>query len=209
MMVAKTIQIDLVGQRVGAIYGKAFFAAADGDGKVVEAIEEFDSLLTDVLDRQPALEQLLGNPMIAVDEKLGVIDHIFSGKASPLMLRFLEVLGRKERLGYLRPILKQVHLLENHRKGLLSVDVTTATPLGTEMYDRLLKATGELLSCQVELTADVNPEMIGGVILKIGDTVYDSSVHAELERLRTRMRSRNIDAIEAQRNRYQAENHEM
>jgi F-type H+-transporting ATPase subunit delta len=208
MLVTKTTQIDLVGQRVGAIYGKAFFSAAEASGKLAEAIEEFDSLIADVLDQQPALEQLLGNPMVGVDEKLGVIDHIFSGKASPLMLSFLEVLGRKERLGYLRPILEQVHLLENRRQGLLSVDVTTATPLGAEMHDRLAEAAGELLSCQVELAADVDPEMIGGVILKIGDTVYDSSVHAELERLRTRIRSRSIDAIEAQRNRHQVENHD-
>lgn len=207
-MVAKTTRIDLIGQRVGAIYGKAFFAAADAGGKLAEAIEEFDSLIADVLDQQPTLEHLLGNPMVGGEEKLEVIDHVFSDKASPLMLSFLRVLGRKERLGYLRPILEQVHLLENRRKGLLSVDVTTATPLGEEMYDRLAETTGKLLTCQVELTADVDPEMIGGVILKIGDTVYDSSVHAELERLRTRIRSRSIDAIEAQRNRYQVEGHD-
>ncbi len=202
-MVANTAQIDLAGERVGAIYGTAFFAAAEAGGKTAEAIEELESLITDVLSPHPELEQLLANPMITAKDKLETIDRIFGSVATPIVLDFLRVLARKERLGYLRPILAQVQALENQRKNRRQVEVTTATPLNEEMREQLFKQVHDLLSLEPELVAHVDPAMIGGVILKIGDTVYDGSVASELERLRTQMIARGTENIETHHNRDQ------
>jgi len=74
--------------------------------------------------------------------------------------------------------------------------VTTALPLNPELEQRLSESTGTLLGCRVELETDVDPSMIGGVILRIGDTVYDGSVVARLARLRKKMSQRVVEAIE-------------
>ncbi len=195
-MVANTAQIDLAGERVGAIYGTAFFAAAESSGKTVEAIEELESLVMDVLSPHPELEQLFANPMIAAKDKLETIDRIFGSVATPMVLDFLRVLARKERLGYLRPILEQVQLLENQRENRRRVEVTTATPLNEQMREQLFKQVHDLLSLEPELVAHVDPEILGGIVLKIGDTVYDGSIAAELERLRTQMIARGTENIE-------------
>ncbi|HJN65135.1 MAG TPA: ATP synthase F1 subunit delta [Pirellulales bacterium] len=195
-MVANTAQIDLAGERVGAIYGTAFFAAAESSGKTVEAIEELESLVMDVLSPHPELEQLFANPMIAAKDKLETIDRIFGSVATPMVLDFLRVLARKERLGYLRPILEQVQLLENQRENRCRVEVTTATPLNEQMREQLFKQVHDLLSLEPELVAHVDPEILGGIVLKIGDTVYDGSIAAELERLRTQMIARGTENIE-------------
>ncbi len=195
-MVANTAQIDLAGERVGAIYGTAFFAAAESSGKTVEAIEELESLVMDVLSPHPELEQLFANPMIAAKDKLETIDRIFGSVATPMVLDFLRVLARKERLGYLRPILEQVQLLENQRENRRRVEVTTATPLNEQMREQLFKQVHDLLSLEPELVAHVDPEILGGIVLKIGDTVYDGSIVAELERLRTQMMTRGTENIE-------------
>jgi F-type H+-transporting ATPase subunit delta len=177
-MVANTAQIDLAGERVGAIYGTAFFAAAESSGTTAEAIEQLESLVTDVLSPHPELEQLLANPMIAAKDKLETIDRIFGSVATPMVLDFLRVLARKERLGYLRPILEQVQLLENQRENRRRVEVTTATPLNEQMREQLFKQVHDLLSLEPELVAHVDPEILGGIVLKIGDTVYDGSIVA-------------------------------
>ncbi|MDP7267958.1 MAG: ATP synthase F1 subunit delta [Pirellulales bacterium] len=195
-MVANTAQIDLAGERVGAIYGTAFFAAAESSGTTAEAIEQLESLVTDVLSPHPELEQLLANPMIAAKDKLETIDRIFGSVATPMVLDFLRVLARKERLGYLRPILEQVQLLENQRENRRRVEVTTATPLNEQMREQLFKQVHDLLSLEPELVAHVDPEILGGIVLKIGDTVYDGSIVAELERLRTQMMTRGTENIE-------------
>ena len=195
-MVANTVQIDLACERVGAIYGTAFFAAAESSGTTAEAIEQLESLVTDVLSPHPELEQLLANPMIAAKDKLETIDRIFGSVATPMVLDFLRVLARKERLGYLRPILEQVQLLENQRENRRRVEVTTATPLNEQMREQLFKQVHDLLSLEPELVAHVDPEILGGIVLKIGDTVYDGSIVAELERLRTQMMTRGTENIE-------------
>ena len=195
-MVAKNKEIDLVGQRVAAIYGKAVFDAAGSSGNRAEVIEQLDSLVADVLDQSPALDDLLANPMIAAEHKLGLINAIFSGRALPVVLSFLQAVAKNERLSHLRSIIDYIHQLENKENKVRQVGVTTALPLNPELEQRLSESTGTLLGCRVELETDVDPSMIGGVILRIGDTVYDGSVTARLERLRKKMSQGVAEAIE-------------
>ncbi len=76
------------------------------------------------------------------------------------------------------------------------MEVTTATPLNEQMREQLFKQVHDLLSLEPELVAHVDPEILGGIVLKIGDTVYDGSIVAELERLRTQMMTRGTENIE-------------
>ena len=196
-MVAKNKEIDLIGQRVAAIYGKAVFDAAVSSGNQAEVIEQLDSLVADVLEHSPTLEALLANPMVSAEDKLDLVQAIFSGRALPLVLSFLQTLAKNARLGYMRSIVEYVHQLQNEAADVRQVGATTAVPLSAELEQRLKESAGSLLGCQVELETDTDPSMIGGVILRIGDTVYDGSVAARLERLRTQMRDGTIQAIES------------
>ena len=195
-MVAKNKEIDLVGQRVAAIYGKAVFDAAGSSGNRAEVIEQLDSLVADVLDQSPKLDELLSNPMVSAEDKLGLIQTVFSGHALPLVLSFLQTLAKNARLGYLRPIVDYVHHLKNEESNVRQVTATTAVPLTAELEQSLKESAGAVLDSQVELETDVDPSMIGGVILRIGDTVYDGSVTARLERLRKKMSQGAAEAIE-------------
>ena len=195
-MVAKNKEIDLIGQRVAAIYGTAVFDAAVASGNLAEVIEQLASLVVDVLDPSPSFDNLLANPMVAAEDKLRLIQSVFSGRALPRVLSFLQILAKNARLGYLRSIIHYVHQLKNEKSNVRQVAATTAVPLSAELEQRLKESTGALLDCRVELETDVDPSMIGGVILRIGDTVYDGSVAARLERLRTQMSDGTIQAIE-------------
>ena len=101
-MVANNKAIDLVSQRIAAIYGKAVFDAAVAEGNRDEVIEQLDSLVTDVLDASPQLDALFGNPMISAEQKLAIIQAIFSGRALPIVLSFLQAVAKNQRLVYLR-----------------------------------------------------------------------------------------------------------
>ena len=196
-MVARNKEIDLIGQRVAAIYGKAIFDAAASSGDQAEVIEQLDSLVADVLEPSPALDALLANPLVSAEDKLALIQAIFSGRALPLVLSFLQTLAKNERLGYLRSIVDYVHQLKNEASDVRQVAATTAVPLSTELEQRLKESAGSLLGCQVELETDVDSSMLGGVILRIGDTVYDGSVVKRLEQLRKQMSDGTIEAIES------------
>jgi F-type H+-transporting ATPase subunit delta len=204
-MAEETAQIDLTGQQVAAIYGKAFFGAATSAGDVDAAIEEFDSLVADVLDANRPFEQFLTNRMIGFEEKIGVLDRVFGSRSSPVLLNFLKVLAENERLGYLRPILNQVHELENEFKKRVRVLVTTATPLEPQLKAGLEQEIRKQTGHEPELVETTKPDLIGGIVLQIGDTVFDGSVVTELKRMRTRLRARNIEEIETNRGRFQTE----
>ncbi|MEK6249420.1 MAG: ATP synthase F1 subunit delta, partial [Planctomycetales bacterium] len=191
---------------VGVIYGKAFFGAAESAGSIDTLVEELASLVEDVLDRNPAFEEFLANPMVGSEDKSGVLDRVFAADASPVMLNFLKVLAENDRLGYLRPILQQVHQLNNERNHQIRVEVRTAHPLDdalqSELADRIRSQSGY----EPELVASVDPDMIGGIVLRIGDTVYDGSVSAELHRMHRRLLAKNIEEIETNRTRFQLDN---
>ena len=202
-MAANTAQIDLTGERVGAIYGKAFFGAAESSGAMAAAVEEFESLITEVVDPNPEFERLLANQMIGCEDKIKMLDRIFAPTASTGMLSFLKVLAENERLGYLRPILRQVYELNNQRLNRVRVDARTAMPLEPAIKNQLRQRVRDLLGKEAELIETVDSDMIGGIVLRIGDTVFDGSVNAELERMRKRILARNIEQIETNRDRFQ------
>lgn len=202
-MVADDKAIDLNSQRIAAIYGKAIFDAAVSQSNRAQVIEQLDSLVDDVLDPTPQLSALFANPMIAADQKMDLIQSIFSGRALPLVLSFLEALAKHGRLNHLRAIVDHVHQLKNEADNVQSVGVTTAFPLSDELADRLRESIGSLRGCRVELEPQVDPRMLGGVVLRIGDTVYDGSIKAGLNRLRKEISQGVLEAIESDHEKFE------
>ena len=202
-MVANNKATDLVSQRIAAIYGKAVFDAAVGAGNRDEVIEQLDSLITDVLDPSPRLDALFANPMISAEQKSAIIQAIFSGRAMPLVLSFLQAVAKNGRLIHLRSIVDYVHHLGNESDNVRRVGATTAHPMSPELTERLTESTGKLLGCRVQLETKVDPTILGGVILRIGDTVYDGSITVRLEQLRQEMIRGVLEAIEGDRQKFE------
>ncbi|NIP86156.1 MAG: ATP synthase F1 subunit delta [Planctomycetales bacterium] len=193
--------IDVLGQQVGAVYAKALYDAAGGEAEVV--IDEFQSLVTEVLDAFPDFEKLLASPMISAEEKQDILHRALQGRISPLLLNFLRVLAKNERLAYVRPILDCLIDVHNQRRGRIRVDVTTAAPLDSGSAAELKERIRALLGREPELVPGADPDLIGGLQLRVGDTVYDGSVTTKLQQIRTRLHHRNVEAIETNRDRFQ------
>ena len=203
-MVAQNKAIDLASQGIAAIYGKAIFDAAVAEGNQAEVIEQLDSLINDVLATSPKLVMLFANPMIPAERKLELIESIFLGRALPIVLSFLKALAKNGRLSDLRAIVNQVHQLKNESDNVRQVSATTAEPLSPELTDQLSQSAETLLGCRVELETEVDPSILGGFVLRIGDTVYDSSVTARLERLRKEMSQGILEAIESDQGKFES-----
>ncbi|NIL98581.1 MAG: ATP synthase F1 subunit delta [Planctomycetales bacterium] len=200
-MTAPKKTIDVLGQRVGTVYAKALYDAAQGEAAAV--IQEFQSLVGDVLDAFPDFEKLLASPMIPADQKRDIVQRTLGGQISPLLLNFLRVVAKNERLGNLRAILGCLIDLHNQRSGRVRVDVTTATTLADSTAAALKDRIRSLLGREPELVVRTDPRLIGGLQLRVGDTVYDGSVLTNLQQLRSRLRQRNVEEIETNRQRFQ------
>ncbi len=202
-MPATKRHIDVEGQKIGSVYAEGLYDAAAAQGKTAELIEEFDSLISDVFDAYPKFERLLASEMIDTEEKKQMIDRTLASQTSPLLLNFLRVCADRERLRYLRAISRELHAIHNERLGRVHVDVTAAAPMDEQTTSGVRDQIARMLGQEPEINVLIDPELIGGIQVRVGDTVYDGSVAAELRRMREAIVQRNSVEIEGNREKFQ------
>jgi F-type H+-transporting ATPase subunit delta len=189
-------------EHVAGVYAEAFLGAARAAGKTDELLGEFDSLVRDVLDGYPKLEEILVSALISHDDKIDIIDRVFGTQASPLVLNFLKVLSGHGRLDCLRAVQRRAHQLLDEFQGRVRVRVTTAAPVDPELAGRIAQGLSGLLDGEPVLEQAVDPELIGGVVVQVGDTVYDGSIAWQLENVRQQMIDRSAHEIQSRRDRF-------
>ena len=199
---ARSSVLDIDAQQVGALYAKAFLGTVEKAGKTESAMEEFDSLITDVLDRQPKFESVLASGAIPTEQVVDILDKALGKQASPLFLNFLKVMARHGRLNCLRAVHRSAHELYNEMRGRVVVRMITATEVGVAMAGLVAKSLRGVLGVEPVLEREINPDLIAGIVLQIGDTVYDGSVRTQFQRLRTSMLERSIHEIQSRRDRF-------
>ena len=107
---AATADADVGREHVGNVYAEALLAAAEKADVLDEVVETFDSLVGDVLDAYPRFEAVLASRLVSHEEKAGILNRVLAGKTMPMLLDFLKVVSRHERLDCLRAIHRQVHV---------------------------------------------------------------------------------------------------
>lgn len=180
---AKTEKIDASRQHLATVYAKALLGAAEKAGQAEAVVEELESLVSDVLAKLPQLDMAFSSPRLAHEERVPLLDKAFGGRMSSTTLTFLKVLSRHDRLNCLRAITvaarKQLNVLRNR----IEVIVESAHPLSNPLRERITARLGQLLSREVMLTTQINPDLLGGLVVRVGDTVYDASLAAQLKRM--------------------------
>ena len=186
---------------VARIYADAFLNSVPAD-QHEEALEEFRSFVEDVLARQPDFSRLLLSGTVSRDVKLQLIDRVLSGRASDLFTNFLRVLAKHDRLDLLPLILAQAGMEHEKRSGRKRVQVISAQPLSEAALQRIHERLSGLVPFQPVLEPAVDPDILGGLRIRVGDTVYDGSLRARLKQLRFRVRERTLHEIQSGRNRF-------
>jgi F-type H+-transporting ATPase subunit delta len=191
---------DPSAQAVARVYADAFLqAAGDTSG---ELLEEFTSLQDDVLAKNPEFSNMLLGRMLGRDDKVQLIDRVIAPQASPLFTNFLRVLARHDRLDLLPSILQEVHVKHEQAGGKRRVTVTSAVPLSDEAQQRIRERLSSALSFEPIVIPKVDPKVLGGLVIQVGDTVYDTSLRARLNQLRSRLRQRSLYEIQSGRDRF-------
>lgn len=193
--------IDPQAEQIGQVYAQAFLASAEQDGPVEDRLGELDSFIDDVLTASPDFEKFLLSAIVGREHKERVIAEVFQGRASQMFLSFLQVLGRHERLDMLRPIRQQCHQLHERLHGKIRVQVQTATAISPPLEQRIRQRLEEVLGAEPIIESQVNADLLAGLVLRIGDRVYDGSLKTQLERLREQILERSLHEIQSRRNR--------
>jgi len=152
-------------------------------------ISEDIALLRDCFAHSPALVHHLENPVLPREKKLAVIQKLFAHRLHPTTMRFLRLVTKRKREMLLPPILEAYSMLEEKQRGVTTAYVRSAVPLTTDQQKRLQQQLAQQTGKQIRLELEQDPDIMGGLIIRIGDMVHDGSVRYHLSRLRSRLRA--------------------
>jgi F-type H+-transporting ATPase subunit delta len=194
--------MDVTAERISRVYAVAFMEVAAKTGNAAALVEEVDSLVTEVLDRFPRLEDTLRSALVQPEEKEQMLDRLFGKRASNMVVNFLKVLSRHGRLELLRPIARTLKQLQAERSGQKEVELRVAIPLDGAVRGEVEATLRKKLRAEPVIRVVVDPSLLAGMIIRVGDRVYDSSINTQLEHARRQMIDRAVEKIETQPERF-------
>ncbi|MFC4303511.1 F0F1 ATP synthase subunit delta [Cohnella boryungensis] len=163
-------------------YAKGLFQAAQDKGLVAETESQL-SLVVEVIEGDANLRAFLTAPNITLDTKKQTLLQAFGAQVSPLVLNVVGLLIERGREGEIASVLAAYLQVAGNALGRSDAHVTSAVPLSAEEQAKLAEKFGALLNKKIRVTNTVNPELLGGLTVRIGDTLYDGSLKGKLERL--------------------------
>lgn len=168
-------------------YATALYEEANATG-VLDAVDEDVGLLRDSLQTNHPLSRFFENPVIPKEKKEAVLQSLLGDRVDELTLRFLRLLVRKDRETMTSAVLDQYQALRDEQRGIVDAHVRVARPLSDEDREALLDALEAQTGHSVRLHVKEEPDLLGGVVIRIGDQVFDGSVRNKLSALRDRLR---------------------
>ncbi len=168
---------------VSKTYGEALFELAVEDDKVDVLTEEIESIKK-IFDENKEFGKLMNHPKILKEEKLTILENVFKGRISDELTGFLSLIITKDRYGDIDAILDYFLAEIKKHKGIGVVYVTTASSLKDEQKARVEQKLLETTSYnKMEIHYSEDKSLIGGMVIRIGDRVVDSSISTKLSEL--------------------------
>jgi F-type H+-transporting ATPase subunit delta len=169
-------------EEIARVYARSLFEVAREHGKLDEVREQLGQF-ADALQDNRELQVFFFSPYFSTEEKNEGLGKILDG-ADEAVLNFLELLVEKHRTPAIFRIRNAFETLWEHENKLLGVEITSAIELDDEIARRIGDQIGEQTGQRVELTKTVDPDIIGGLVLRVGNSILDASIRNRLDNLR-------------------------
>jgi F-type H+-transporting ATPase subunit delta len=152
-----------------------------------QAVGEELEQIRQVVRENPAFEQFLRDPSIAQSQRRELIQKVFGGRLSPLVMNLLGVMGSHGRLGLLTGVVDSYRRLLDQKLGRVNVDLTVASELDEPSLAEVQQRVSQALSRQAVIRQHVNDSIIGGLVLRVEDRLIDASVKSQLLAMRRKL----------------------
>jgi len=173
-------------EAVETLAAQAALTAAEGDG-VLDDVEDELFRFARLLDREPELRTALTDPGLPDDRKTGLIRTLLGERAQPATVRLVEVVVTRPRGRSIESSLEELSRLAAARRQRLVAEVRVARPLALDQAQRMADALARIYGRAVQLQISVDPQVLGGVRVRVGDEVLDGTVARRLQDVRRRL----------------------
>lgn len=151
---------------------------------IADDINRDMELLRDSCDVSPELKAILRNPVIRGYKKLSILKAIFTKDVHPLTMSLFDVIDRRNREEILYTLSVEFIRLYKEHRGIAQATVISAVPLNDTSRENLIAKLTEQLGKKIELTEQVDQALIGGLMIKVGNSLIDNSIRTGLKRLK-------------------------
>lgn len=189
--------------RIARVYASALLKVAQQQDKVDRMQEHFDDLFGTVIGgpEPTSIRSLMTSGAIPKHRREDVIAEAFGGRVDDLFLDFLQVLNTHDRLDIIRPVGAEFRELRDKLYNRVRFQVRTAVPLTDDEKERIASRAGEYFHMEPVLVEIVDPSLIGGLQVQVGDTLYDLSLKTRLESIKQQLLARSSHEIQRRRDR--------
>jgi F-type H+-transporting ATPase subunit delta len=194
--------MDVGSQRIGKVYAEALLNTAEKHDQAREILEEFDALVIDLFRRDPQLEKFFASSAIGRDRKQEILEKTFKGRAADVFVNFLLVLNRHDRLDVIRAVHAAYRELFDKRAGRIRVQVKSAVPLPADQAEALREEIRAKFAKEPVLDARIDPDLIAGMVVQVGDWRLDSSIQSRLRNIHDQLVERSSHEIQSRRDRF-------
>lgn len=167
-------------------YAKAFFQTAKEKKLLGELKSDIESILA-ICTNTPEFIGLLHSPVVKTKQKSELINRIFKGQVNDLTLSFLMLITENKREAEIPGICRNFLELTRKDQNIKTATLTTATEINSNTIEKIRQIIEKETGSGIELTTRINPELIGGIILRVDDKQYDASVAAQLKKIRQQL----------------------
>ncbi|MGV8880124.1 MAG: ATP synthase F1 subunit delta [Sphingobacteriaceae bacterium] len=164
-------------------YAKSLIDLAE-EQKSLEAVKSDMQLFAATVKGNPEFKAVLANPIVSPDKKVSILKAIFSKSVSNATIGFLVIMVKKGRAGLLYATAKEFVRQYNVKKNIVKASVVSATPLSAENEKQIVQLIHQTTGGEIVLDVKVDPALIGGFVLKVGDKQFDASISNGLHKLK-------------------------
>lgn len=169
-------------EELARVYGRSLFDVAREKG-LLDVVREQLAQLAQAFDANRDLAVFFFSPYFSTNEKQQALERMLDG-AEPILMNFIELLIENHRMPVIFRVRAEYDRLWDEENRMLPVQITSAVALDASTTDSLGNTIGERTGRRVALAANVDPEIIGGVIIRVGNSILDASIRNRLEQLR-------------------------
>jgi ATP synthase F1 delta subunit len=169
-------------EEIAQVYARSLFEVAREHDKLDEIREQLGQF-ADAMAEERSLQVFFFSPEFSTDEKKEGLHQVVEG-ADETLVNFLELLLEKHRMPVIFRIRARYDELWERENRLLPVQVTSAVELDEGIVEQIGERIGSQTGQRVELTSRVDPDILGGVVVRVGNAILDASIRSRLERLR-------------------------
>ena len=189
---------------VVAAYSQALAAAAEAGGPAAldDVLDELAAVQAEVFEKSPSFTALLNSPLVQPSEKDDLLRRAFEGKLSVVALNTLRVMNRHGRIGLFAAVVAEAASIRDRRRNRRAVIVRTAVPLEGPLLDAVRERLAVLLQADPIVRCEVDASLLGGLVVQVGDLVYDASLRGRLEQLRHRLIEGKTHEIQSRRDHF-------